>query len=171
MKREIALGKDVYTVTAHRHGADYAMVVDENVTLSTRLEHIEGNNYKVMINGVSTPLELVVHGEQTFIHAFGQNFELDVMDPIDRAAAQGDSSSVIKAPMPGMIVEINVEPGQKVVHGEPLLSIESMKLMIIMTAWRDGEIKAINFAEGDTFEKNAILATMIEEESTTHAPI
>jgi 3-methylcrotonyl-CoA carboxylase alpha subunit len=67
--------------------------------------------------------------------------------------------------MPGIMVEVNVESGQQVSEGEPLLSIESMKIMTVIKAWRDGEIEAVNFAEGDAFDKNAVLVAMVEEES------
>ncbi len=163
MKREIALGNEFYTVTAHRHGENYTTTIGDNTSLSTRLEHVADENYKVIINGVATPVKLITHGEQTFIHAFGRNFELDVIDPVDRAAEKSGSSSVVKAPMPGIMVEVNVEPGQQVTEGEPLLSIESMKIMTVIKAWRDGEIDAVNFAEGDAFDKNAVLVAMVEK--------
>ncbi|MEH6824572.1 MAG: biotin/lipoyl-containing protein [Motiliproteus sp.] len=164
MKREIALGKEFYTVAAHRHGDTYTTTIGENDALSARLEHVEGIDYNVVINGAATPVKLVAHGEQMFIHAFGRNFELNVIDPVDRAAEQSGSTSVFKAPMPGIMVEINVEPGQQVTAGEPLISIESMKIMMVIKAWRDGEVEAVNFAEGEAFDKNAVLVSMVEEE-------
>jgi acetyl/propionyl-CoA carboxylase alpha subunit len=166
MKREIALGNEFYTVSAHRDGESYKTTIGDNAALSTRLEHVADENYTVIINGVSTPVKLIAHGEQTFIHAFGRNFELNVIDPVDRAAEKSGSSSVVKAPMPGIMVEVNVQPGQQVIEGEPLLSIESMKIMTVIKAWRDGEIEAVNFAEGDTFDKNAVLVAMVEKDES-----
>jgi acetyl/propionyl-CoA carboxylase alpha subunit len=166
MKREIALGKEFYTVTAHRHGENYTTTIGDNTSLSTRLELVADENYRVIINGVSTPVKLITHGEQVFIHAFGRNFELDVIDPVDRAAEKSGSSSVVKAPMPGIMVEVNVQPGQQVTEGEPLLSMESMKIMTVIKAWRDGEIEAVNFSEGDAFDKNAVLVAMVEKEES-----
>ena len=168
MKREIARGKEFYSVTAHRHGdsqdQEYTTIIGENQAISARLEHVNGIDYNVIINGSATPVKLVSHGEQTFIHAFGRNFELDVIDPVDRAAEKSGSSSVVKAPMPGIMVEVNVQTGQQVTKGEPLLSIESMKIMTVIKAWRDGEIETVNFSEGNAFDKNAVLVSMVEEE-------
>lgn len=163
MKREIRLGNDFHMVTAHRHGDDYTTIIGEGDALTTRLEHLGGEDYQVVINGKATPVKLVSHGEQTFIHAFGRNFELDVIDPVDRAAEQSGSSSVVKAPMPGIMIEVNVQSGQEVKEGDALLSIESMKIMTVIKAWRDGVIEAVNFAEGDAFDKNAVLVAMVEE--------
>ena len=167
MKREIQLGKNSYTVTAHRRGEYYATVIEDNDScsqvLETKLEHIAGNDYNVIVDGQATKVQLVVHGEKSFIRAFERNFELEVVDPVDAAAQKSGSSALVKAPMPGMIVEVNVESGQQVNEGDALLTIESMKIMMVIRAWRDGEIDAINFAEGDTFDKNAVLVSMIEE--------
>jgi len=165
VRREIALGKRFYTVSAHRHGENYITIIGGNAALSTRLEHVEGENYIVIIYGTATSIKLITHGERSFIHAFGRNFELDVIDPVDRAAEKSGSSNVVKAPMPGLMVEVNVQPGQQVTEGDPLLSIESMKMMIAIKAWRDGEIEVVNYAEGDTFDKNAVLVAMVEEEA------
>ena len=164
MKREITLGKAFYTVSAHCHGENYTTIIGENQALSARLEHFEGENYQVIINGTATPVKLVTHGEQSFIKAFGRNFVLEVIDPVDRATEKSGSSNVVKAPMPGLMAEVNVQPGQHVTEGEPLLCIESMKMMITIKAWREGEIEVVNYAEGDTFDKNAVLVAMVEEE-------
>ena len=174
MKREIKLGDAFYTVTAHRHGDDftahrhgddYTAIINDGKALRARLEHIGNEDYRVVINGQSTPVKLISHGEQTFIHAFGRNFELDVIDPVDRAAEQSGSSNAVKAPMPGIMIEVNVQPGQQVSEGEPLVSIESMKIMTVIRAWRDGVIESVNYAEGDAFDKNAVLVAMVEQES------
>jgi len=165
MKREIKLGDAFYTVTAHRHGDSYTTIVNDGEALSAHLVHIADEDYQVVINGQATPVKLINHGEQTFLHAFGRNFELDVIDPVDRAAEQSGSSSAVKAPMPGIMVEVNVTPGQQVSAGEPLLSIESMKIMTVVKAWRDGVIESVNYAEGDAFAKNAVLVAMVEEQS------
>ena len=165
MKREIKLGNAFYTVTAHRHGDNYTTIINDGDALSARLEHIGEEDYQMVINGQSTPVKLISHGEQTFIHAFGRNFELDVIDPVDRAAEQSGSSNAVKAPMPGIMIEVNVTPGQQVSAGEPLLSIESMKIMTVVKAWRDGVIESVNYAEGDAFEKSAVLVAMVEEQS------
>ncbi len=173
MKREMKLGDAFHTVTAHRHGDDYtahrhgddySVVIGDAEEFRARLEHVADENYQVVINGRATPVKLICHGEQVFIHAFGCNFELDVIDPVDRAAEQSGSSNAVKAPMPGIMIEVNVEPGQQVSEGEPLLSIESMKIMTVIKAWRDGVIESVSYAEGDAFEKNAVLVAMVEEE-------
>ena len=63
----------------------------------------------------------------------------------------------IKAPMPGLILEINVEAGQKVKENDSLLILEAMKMENIITSPRDGIIKSISVTKGDTVDKNQLL--------------
>ena len=64
---------------------------------------------------------------------------------------------VIKAPMPGLILEINVEVGQTVKEDDPLLILEAMKMENVLTSPRDGIIKSITAEKGSAVEKNALL--------------
>jgi biotin carboxyl carrier protein len=63
----------------------------------------------------------------------------------------------IKAPMPGLILEINIEMGQEVKENDPLLILEAMKMENIITSPRDGIIKSITVEKGDAVEKNQLL--------------
>ena len=63
----------------------------------------------------------------------------------------------IKAPMPGMILEINVEEGQSVKAGESLLVLEAMKMENTITASNDATIKSISVTQGQTVAKKELL--------------
>ncbi len=63
----------------------------------------------------------------------------------------------IKAPMPGLILEINVKPGQEVKEDDALLILEAMKMENVITSPRDGVIKTVNVSQSDTVEKNTLL--------------
>ncbi|NCO64037.1 MAG: acetyl-CoA carboxylase biotin carboxyl carrier protein subunit [Flavobacteriales bacterium] len=63
----------------------------------------------------------------------------------------------IKAPMPGLILEINVKPGQIVHENETLLILEAMKMENVLTSPRDGVVKSISTKKGDTVDKGTLL--------------
>jgi biotin carboxyl carrier protein len=65
--------------------------------------------------------------------------------------------NAIKAPMPGLILEINVKVGQKVNENDTLLILEAMKMENSIAAPRDGIIKSISVKKGATVEKNELL--------------
>lgn len=65
--------------------------------------------------------------------------------------------NAIKAPMPGLILEINVSVGQEVKEGDNLLILEAMKMENSFASPRDGVIKSIVVAKGDAVDKGQLL--------------
>lgn len=63
----------------------------------------------------------------------------------------------IKAPMPGLILDIQVTEGDKVEENSPLLILEAMKMENVLTSPRAGVIKSIQVQKGDAVDKNQIL--------------
>lgn len=70
-------------------------------------------------------------------------------------------SNEIKAPMPGLILNVNVEIGKKVKEGEILLILEAMKMENAICAPRNGIIKSINIKKGKAVEKGALLIELV----------
>jgi biotin carboxyl carrier protein len=67
------------------------------------------------------------------------------------------SINVIKAPMPGLILEISVVIGQEVQENELLLILEAMKMENSFTSPRQGVIKSIAVSKGDPVDKGQLL--------------
>jgi biotin carboxyl carrier protein len=63
----------------------------------------------------------------------------------------------IKAPMPGLILDISVTIGQEVKENDTLLILEAMKMENSITSPRDGVIKTISVTKNDTVKKNQLL--------------
>ena len=65
--------------------------------------------------------------------------------------------NAIKAPMPGLILEISVTIGQVVKENDPLIILEAMKMENSILSPRDGVIKSITMTKGAAVEKGALL--------------
>tara|TARA_B110000046_G_scaffold23553_1_gene22474 strand:- start:3770 stop:4300 length:531 start_codon:yes stop_codon:yes gene_type:complete len=63
----------------------------------------------------------------------------------------------LKAPMPGLVLKIEVEIGQQVKEGEALLVLEAMKMENVLKSPADVVVKLICVTEGNAVEKNEIL--------------
>jgi biotin carboxyl carrier protein len=63
----------------------------------------------------------------------------------------------IKAPMPGLILSVDVKVGQEVKEDDSLLVLEAMKMENVLTSPRDGIIKSISITKGETVNKNQLL--------------
>ena len=93
-------------------------------------------------------------------------YEVAINDALDQQIEAlgfeiGASKQVndIKAPMPGLILEISVNKGQDVKENEALLILEAMKMENVINSPRDGIIKSISVKQGETVDKNSLLIT------------
>jgi biotin carboxyl carrier protein len=94
----------------------------------------------------------------------GERWEMEVLDERTRhirsLAAGGEQRRVagaLKAPMPGLVVRIQVQPGQEVDTGAPLVVLEAMKMENELKAPGPAVIKAIRVAQGEAVEKGQVL--------------
>jgi propionyl-CoA carboxylase alpha chain len=87
----------------------------------------------------------------------GRRIEVMVLTP--RAAelmklmphkAPPDTSKLLLSPMPGLLADVVVQPGQKVLAGERLAVIEAMKMENILTAAQDGVVSAVLARRGES---------------------
>jgi pyruvate carboxylase subunit B len=105
------------------------------------------------------PLERAGRGRWV-VSAHGERHELEVVDERTRhirsltgsgpAAASG---GLIRAPMPGLVVRVQVEVGQRVAAGAPVAVLEAMKMENQLKAPSAGVVRAIHVRAGDAVEK------------------
>ncbi len=80
-----------------------------------------------------------------------------LLDKLGMGGATASKVNEMKAPMPGLIVAIRVEPGQAVQKGDPLLVLEAMKMENILKAPGDGVVAAIKVGLRDNVTKGQVL--------------
>ncbi len=112
-----------------------ASILESDFNKKSYAVQVENNTYNVVINDALDQQ----------IEALG--FEIGATKKVNN----------IKAPMPGLILEINVESGKEVQEDEALLILEAMKMENVITSPRQGVIKSISVKKGETVDKNALL--------------
>mgnify|MGYP001211168504 FL=1 len=65
----------------------------------------------------------------------------------------------VKAPMPGLVLNILVKPGQEIAKGDGLFVLEAMKMENIIKSPTDALVKSIEVEKGVAVEKNQVLVT------------
>ncbi|NBO75826.1 MAG: acetyl/propionyl-CoA carboxylase subunit alpha, partial [Betaproteobacteria bacterium] len=71
--------------------------------------------------------------------------------------APPDLSKLLLSPMPGLLVNVAVQPGQKVLAGERLAVIEAMKMENILTATQDAVVKAVKAGVGESLAVDQVI--------------
>ena len=81
--------------------------------------------------------------------------------PVVRPAAPSNGSShLVKSPLPGVILEIKVNPGDKVKNGQLVMILEAMKMENNIEADKDGVIETIKPVKGDSVLEGDVLFTI-----------
>ena len=121
--------KDHKSYTAEAVKADY--------TTKTFVIKINGNKYNITAKDKYDEL----------LHKLG----------MDNGASQ--KINEMKAPMPGLVLEIRVSEGSAVKKGDAIIVLEAMKMENSLKSPADGIIKKVNVKKGAAVEKNQVLVT------------
>jgi len=100
----------------------------------------------------------------------GFNYEIEALDERTRtirdltAAQSGPAGPApLVAPMPGLIVRVNVQPGDAVAAGDGLVVMEAMKMENELRAAGPGKVKAVHAKPGEAVDKGALLVELEAE--------
>lgn len=121
----------------------------------------------VIYQNKSYNIELVERnedGKEVVVKVNGTLYQVGIEDQYDELLKKlgMDTSSAnkvleIKAPMPGLVLNVMVTEGQEVNKGDSLLVLEAMKMENIIKSPTGGVVKKILIRKGDKVEKNEIL--------------
>ena len=92
----------------------------------------------------------------TYVVALKDKFDL-LLEKMGMNAAAGSKINTIKAPMPGLIIDLKVKSGDTVKAGDQLLILEAMKMENIIKSPGGGTVKRVNVKKGDSVEKGQVL--------------
>ncbi len=80
-----------------------------------------------------------------------------LLEKMGIADASANKLNYIKAPMPGLIIDLKVKTGDVVKAGDALLILEAMKMENILKSPGDGVVKNVKVKKGDSVEKSQVL--------------
>ena len=130
--------------------------VGENA-LSLIMENTSYTIQVVKADYKNKAFSIVVNGHEYDVQA---KDEFDVLlDKMGLATLSQHKVNNIKAPMPGLVLDILVTPGQEVEKDTPLLILEAMKMENVLKSPGDGKVKSLGVKKGDAVEKNHVLLT------------
>jgi len=111
-------------------------------------------------------------GDVRTLHLDGERFSLEVVDERTRriremsgAAAGAAGPRPLKAPMPGLVVKVDVSPGDVVTRGQGLVIVEAMKMENELKAEVDAVVARVMVGAGEAVEKDQVLVDFAAPEA------
>jgi acetyl/propionyl-CoA carboxylase alpha subunit len=164
MKYIATVGEQEFTVDVNREGE----VTVDGVTFDVDIQSAGSEClYSLIVDGKSYDIFIEERDEDFLLVMWGGLFEAKVQDERTRRLAglrRGPVAPVgevlIRAPMPGVVVEVPVGEGQPVQTGDIVVVLESMKMQNEFKAPRAGVVHHVRVNVGDKVEHNQIMVTI-----------
>ncbi len=150
-------------VNADRHGSTIVfedgeeMRVESDWTPGDPLAELTVNGAPLVLKVGKIPMgfRIRVRGADLKVHVrTPRQFELAQLMPVKLPP---DTSKFLLCPMPGLVVKISVEEGAEVQEGQPLATVEAMKMENILRAEKKGTVKKINAEAGASLAVDDII--------------
>ena len=146
---------------------EYPVVVDgDTVTVNGRSFTVEvADNGTVFVDGIA--YDAVLEGERATVGGKSYPVRVSGLAAAPRVSSPVPSgpatpgvaevgAGVVVAIMPGKIIRLMVEPGQRVEEGEPVCVLEAMKMENELHARQSGTVRAVHVRVGDDVEKDQV---------------
>jgi biotin carboxyl carrier protein len=131
------------------------------------VNEVKSGSFHIIKDNRSYNVEVIKadKNEKSFtISVNGNKYQLSVKDKYDELLKSlgfdnlnASKVNEIKAPMPGLVLDIRVNEGDAVKKGDPVLVLEAMKMENIIKSPTDGTVKKINVKKGQAVEKNQVM--------------
>ncbi len=126
------------------------------------VEELEGNKASVTVNGKTYQVELDRPAKPVVTKPVARPAAAPAAAPVAAAPAPRPAAggAGIKAPLPGVILDIKVKVGDTVTKGQTLAILEAMKMENNIDADRDGKVVAINVEKGQSIAEGTDIITL-----------
>jgi biotin carboxyl carrier protein len=128
------------------------------VKIRENLYHLikDSKSYTIEVVAAETKqLQLKINGVNT-VAVVQDKYDL-LLEQLGMQQLNDTRTREVRAPMPGMILDVLVKQGQVVTKGEKLLILEAMKMENVIKSAGEGTIEAVNVKKGMSVEKNQVL--------------
>ena len=101
------------------------------------------------------------------VHCGEDVYEVETKEPIEPEATKSIKEKnieydarIIKAPLPGIIVAVNIKKGEKVKAGDVLIKLVSMKMENEVTTEKDSRVKEVRVKKNDNVNRGDVLVVL-----------
>ncbi len=140
------------------------LIIKNDKNLLVDYIQISENSYSIILNGKSFHLTIYPHLNEYEVIVDHYSYQVKVKDEldllIDKIGVKENKSikhGQINAHMPGLITQIFVKKGEKIIKDQKLFILEAMKMENEIYSPINGYVNSINYKIGDTIEKGNII--------------
>jgi acetyl/propionyl-CoA carboxylase alpha subunit len=164
---EIKYNNNKYNISTDIQG-DMVLLTIDNEKSSFQIKEISPNIVSFFIENGYKNVYTAEDENNIYVALEGNNFVFEKIKEEEKSfkgGLGGDNSDriEIKPPMPGSIVKVLVEKGQKVSEGDALIIVEAMKMETSLYTSIDGIITEINVSAGEQVDSNKIMLIVEKE--------
>lgn len=123
--------------------------------------------FSLLVSGRSFEAYVSPNDDAWQVLLYGDLYDVTVEDERERRLRVANDSQVsdsgafqLKAPMPGLVVDIPVAEGQEVAQGDVLVILESMKMQNELRSPKDGVVSGITVNNGDNVEQKQLILSV-----------
>ncbi len=143
-----------------------SMINGDKVTVNGRKR--DENVFEVYLNGKKRNIYVADDDKRFYVSVEGREYTFDKLEEeeakFESAAADTDKEEIM-TPMPGSIVKVLVEEGQKVAEGDALIIVEAMKMETTLYSSMDGIVSEVNVKAGEQVSSDTVLVLVKKEET------
>ena len=134
-----------------------------------RLIELQPHQYSAAVNNNSFAFACVIDGERVHVHGPSGSASLQLQSALVSDRQNRKSDGRVMSQMMGLVIKVNVQPGDIVAEGDVLLVQESMKMELSLSAPCAGEVAAVSCGAGDMLERNVQVVTItpVEQQGTS----
>jgi acetyl/propionyl-CoA carboxylase alpha subunit len=126
---------------------------------------LNNNLYHIIKDNRSYRVEVLEPADgKTRLKVNGTVYEAETIDKFDALLKSmgmekggGGKVNELKAPMPGLVLDIHVSPGDSIQKGDKVLVLEAMKMENVIKATADATVASIDVEKGKTVDKNQVM--------------
>jgi len=141
------------------NGKNYAIASESRINDVAIKGTVNGQPFTAQVERGSTknPLSLQIQHNGTRIDAMVVSPRMAELFKLMPFKAPPDLSRFVLSPMPGLLVDVAVKPGQKVLAGERVAVIEAMKMENVLFALQDGVVKSVVANQGESLTVDQVI--------------
>jgi biotin carboxyl carrier protein len=163
MKFEIRIDGTALIVELQRTSESWSIALDGHAVDADAIE-IAPNIYSILLNGKSHEVRITPTPNGTLtLQTDHQEFNAELLDPRAwrgrrHGALEAEGRQQVVAPMPGKIVRVLVQAGEKVEAGQGLIVVEAMKMQNEIRSPKSGTVERLLAKEGQPINAGEVLA-------------